>query len=175
VTRPNMRVQRTRLLRPAVARRSPLTRGSLGGQYTVKARRAYGVWSLVAILGACTSQSPRAGASVAADVTQEAQLVGGRWRLYSAVFSVQRSDGFPIAFEKSGAVDTNNLGNVTHWTLTTSGVLELRGQSDFILYMLQYDQATGVYFKRDFPSAGHAMLIFPVGYNFRDYRPPGGR
>jgi hypothetical protein len=31
-TPPNMRVQRTRVLLPAVARRSPLTRGPLGGQ-----------------------------------------------------------------------------------------------------------------------------------------------
>jgi hypothetical protein len=30
--RPNMRVQRTRVLLPAVARRSPLTRGPLGGR-----------------------------------------------------------------------------------------------------------------------------------------------
>jgi hypothetical protein len=140
----------------------------------MKSCNALGLGSLVVVLGACSSASSPADGT-AAHNSQAARLVAGQWRLYSAAFSMQRSDGFPIAFQKSGEVDTKNLVTVTNWALTREGLLELRTRFDDVAYALQYDEANGLYFKRDFPWKGHVMLIFPAGFDFSAYRPPAGQ
>src|SRR5262249_11541071 len=51
---PNMRVQRTRVLLPAVARRSPLTRHPLGGRSRLVCRmRAIGTWLVAIVATVC--------------------------------------------------------------------------------------------------------------------------
>ena len=100
---PNMRVQRTRVLLPAVARRSPLTRRPLGGLERWEANMA--AFALVLATAATLSSSARAS-----DVSDDFAVVLSQ----AARDSVQeRFPGYLIWSVRIGASDGSQLQEIT--------------------------------------------------------------
>jgi hypothetical protein len=60
------------------------------------------------------------------------------WRLFSLIFSVMPSDGFPIEFRASGEVATKNLSLVKTWTIAKNRTLDFYDSSGNKIYIFKY-------------------------------------
>jgi hypothetical protein len=110
-------------------------------------------------LPACGAPEP---APVAAPTAGE--LVAGQWRLLSPVFAALPAGGYPIGFDRDGAVRTANLAGVTGWSLPAAGRLELTGGGR-VLYGFHWSERDGAF--RHVIAGGTAaalsMVIVPAG------------
>lgn len=62
------------------------------------------------------------------------------WRLFSLIFSVMPSDGFPIEFRSSGEVVTKNLRLVKTWTIAKNRTLNFFDSYGNKIYIFEYDE-----------------------------------
>ncbi len=95
------------------------------------------------------------------------RLIGTDWMLNSRVYPAITSDGYPIAFEVDGRLQTRNLGLTESWRLTEDLTLELLSINGQPVMMLPYDSQAGVFVSR--PPVGPAFVIGPRGYHFDQY------
>jgi hypothetical protein len=72
-------------------------------------------------------------------------ILNQKWRLFSLLFPVMPSDGFPIEFRYSGEVVTENLRLVKTWIIDKDRTLNLFDSSGTIIYIFKYDEKEEVF------------------------------
>ena len=186
----NMALQRTRRPRLRSGRSlgslgSPLNAQPLGGWRWCAARRALALSMIAGLLAAsssaCASRSTASNAATQRAVNHrpgvsrsDSALLDTEWRLFSFMFSVLPSDGYPIHFRRDGTVESENLGAVASWRFG-EGALELLTKSGQVAYSFRLDPQRGIYYFRLGEGSfapGVPVLIGPAGFPFGSYRPP---
>jgi hypothetical protein len=90
------------------------------------------------IIKPCDEKVVKPGKSKAENELRDS-ILNQEWRLYSLIFPVMPSDGFPIEFRSSGEVVTENLRLVNTWIIAEDRTLNLFDSSGNKIYIFEYD------------------------------------
>ena len=143
-------------------------RGPLGGFGVMAIPRVAVVALVLATMCSCVSDVGQKEQSSADDVlVTRARLIEGEWRLFSWVYPALPIGSYPIKFEASGRVQTENLASTETWQLTEDLTLQLASKARVPRMSLSYDSEAGVFGSQ--PEAGPAFVVGPAGFGFAEY------
>lgn len=95
------------------------------------------------------------------------RLIEDRWMLFSSVYPVMPTEGYPIEFEANGHVQTRNLPLIVTWRLTKDLTLQFASSEQVSSMALPYDSQAGVFVSQ--PEVEPTFLVGPRGFHFDRY------
>jgi hypothetical protein len=95
-------------------------------------------------------------------------ILNQEWKLFSLIFPVMPSDGYPIEFRSSGEVVTENLRLVKTWTIAKNSTLNFFDSSGNKIYIFEYDENEEVFVHTISNSGmkGNLIVIVPSNKSF---------